>query len=259
MADVENNPTGDEAEEADQIEGKGPAEALTKESPNEEEHDPESGYQRIKDDEPHEEEGICKEDELDLHIESADTLFREQYEPEHPMTRIWDGVIREEHFQLMLLATEIRNQKDLVQDLKDEIDDKLTKQFLTSCEEREIKYLKMKYSEENLKLLAMMRSAVELQFDECVEDDKVPKRETTIEEDLAAAKLLRDLCASCKVDTCSQVEKRPNNDNCKKCGSKIKGSSNKSKQIKHLEKIINHMEKSLNSCREKLNGLKNRV
>lgn len=178
----------------------------------------------------------------------------QQQEEDKPIDRIWDGTIKQEHLDYMELAKDTVDQNRVCEDLKQIIDERKSRAFSTRCEDREMSLLQINYDEENDKLMILMQEAIGLQFDNrCLGDDHGQRKETTIEEDLAAARMLRDLCASCKQAPCTLDKKRVKVEKCKRCG----GSTGRT-DSQQLEKIISRMEKNLDSLRKHLNDLKRR-
>lgn len=178
-----------------------------------------------------------------------------QEEPDNPMDRIWDGVIKQEHLDYMDLAKEIADQNIVCKELKQYMDEKKRRTFTTVCEERELCLLQISYEEECHKLKVLMKEAIGLQFDHRDRENEQVKQ-TSAQEDLVAARFMRDLCSPCKKDPCKLDTKKQEDQKCKRCGASTGRKSASGTQ--QLEKVVKRMEKTLNSLRTNLNDMKRR-
>lgn len=193
-----------------------------------------------------------KASEENVKIEEEEALDTEQ-----PIDRIWDGKMKQEHLDYIELAKDIQDQSEVCAEIKQTIDERNTRAFNTKCEDREMSFLQMTYGAENDKLMAMMRSAIGLQFDEYSDrgdETQSRRKETTIEEDIAAARMLRDLCASCNPSPCNLDKIKQEDEKCKTCGASTGRKPLDS--AKRLEKAVKRIEKTLKSLKHSLDKLK---
>lgn len=220
------------------------------------EHELIEGEQFIIEEEPpigyhFEAEGFTVEEDQDENIESHDE-DDDKGKDEIPSKFVWDGILKQEDIEYLALAKSITEQNRLCQELKSYIDDKKTKGFKTTCEDREISSLEARYMEQHGMLMAMMQEAIGLRS----EEDQYWRKETSVEEDLEAARILRDLCATCKKPQgpCD-LDRKKEDMKCKKCGAKTRNKNSKNQEI---VKVVLRIEKLLDSLKNNLDNLKHR-
>lgn len=201
-----------------------------------------------------EEDIVCCDD-----VEGVDELegvVELEEEPVKDEEKEEESKIRDEDIEYMELARDIVEKNKDCEELRGYIEDRRRKLYRTKCEDREIAALQKIYDKEHEELQGLIRDAMDFN-DLCEDGDqgRDEKRRTTIDEDLAAARMLKEMCAPCA--TCSDApkpKKKLKIKTCKNCGAKTaKLPTNPSRQ---LEQAVTKIDNTLQCLRTLFDDLK---